>query len=67
MNRILKIRIILSRLLILIFHQPKITEKLAKREDKPATLEDLHTWLEKSGKGTLSTVEQDDMHLKGKL
>ncbi|PIK42214.1 hypothetical protein BSL78_20926 [Apostichopus japonicus] len=45
--------------------RPKITEKLAKREDKPATLEDLHTWLEKSGKGTLSTVEQDDMYLKG--
>lgn len=44
--------------------RPKITEKLAKHDDLPATLKDLNSWLDKCGKGTLSTVEQEDLHLE---
>ena len=46
--------------------QLKITDKLAKREDTPATSKDFNSWLDKCGSGTLCAVELEDLHLKGK-
>lgn len=42
----------------------KITDKLAKREDSPATSKDFNSWLDKCGSGKLCAVELEDLHLK---